>query len=181
MQILILVISMSIFYLCIKILITRIIDVTLGTLRTIITVKDKILLASIIGFFEVLIWFLIAKEALEKSNSILIGIFYAPGFAAGTYIGGIISRKIIKSHLEVQIITDKMTQDQVDELRKEGFAISIMNINVKKGKPDKFMMLLEINNKDLLKLQKLVKIHDKEAFIIVNESKQVINGYLSNK
>ena len=96
---------MSIFYLCIKIFLTRIIDVTLGTFRTILTVKDKVLVSSVIGFFEVLIWFLIAKEALETNSSILIGVFYALGFASGTYIGGIISRKLIKGNLQVQIIT----------------------------------------------------------------------------
>ena len=45
---------MDILFLCIKIFLVRIIDVTLGTLRTIITVKDKVFLASVIGFFEVL-------------------------------------------------------------------------------------------------------------------------------
>ena len=80
---------MSIFFLCIKIFFVRIVDVTLGTLRTIITVKDKIFLASVIGFFEVLVWFLIAKEALDTaSSSVLVGILYALVLACGTYNGG---------------------------------------------------------------------------------------------
>lgn len=172
---------MSIFYLCIKIFLTRIIDVTLGTFRTILTVKDKILVSSIIGFFEVLIWFLIAKEALETNSSILIGVFYALGFASGTYIGGIISRKLIKGNLQVQIITNNMTQKQVDKLRENGFAISVMDINKQEGKPDKYMLLLEINNKDLKKLQRIIKKEDKNAFIIITETKEVINGYFNHK
>ena len=97
---------MSILFLCMKIFCVRIIDVTLGTLRTIITVKDKIFLASVIGFFEVLVWFLIAKEALDtSSSSVLVGIFYALGFACGTYIGGKISRRFVKGKLTVQVIT----------------------------------------------------------------------------
>lgn len=172
---------MSIFYLCIKIFLTRIIDVTLGTFRTILTVKDKVLVSSIIGFFEVLIWFLIAKEALETNSSILIGVFYALGFASGTYIGGIISRKLIKGNLQVQIITNNMTQKQVDKLRENGFAISVMDINEQEGKPDKYMLLLEINNKDLKKLQRIIKKEDKNAFIIITETKEVINGYFNHK
>ena len=169
---------MSIFYLGIKIFFSRIIDVTLGTLRTIITVKDKIFIASIIGFFEVLIWFIIAREALEiNDNSFLIGVFYALGFAAGTYIGGLVSRLIIKGNLSVQIITNNATQEWVENLRENGFAVSVFNINQKKGYPDKYMFFLEINQKDLTKLQKLIKKHDKNAFIVVNESKKVINGY----
>ena len=77
---------MTLLMLCIKVFFIRIIDVSLGTVRTIIIVKDKKLFASIIGFFEMLIWFLVAKEAINtNNNSILIAIFYSLGFATGTY------------------------------------------------------------------------------------------------
>ena len=39
--------------LCIKIFLVRILDVSLGTVRTIMTVKNKNLIASIIGFIEI--------------------------------------------------------------------------------------------------------------------------------
>ena len=172
---------MSIFLLCVKIFFTRIIDVTLGTLRTVVTIKDKIIEASIIGFVEVLIWFIIAKEALNNTSSIYVGIAYALGFAAGTYTGGIISRYLIKGNLQVQIITNKITQAALDSLREEGFAISVMDINEKEGQPDKYLLLLEINSKDFSKLHRLIKRYDKNAFIIVNESKTVINVYFGNK
>ena len=173
---------MSIFYLCLKIFFTRIIDVTLGTFRTIVTVKDKILLASIIGFFEVLIWFIIAREALEiEENALIIGIIYALGFASGTYIGGIISRILIKGTLSIQIITSKASQKWVENLRENGFAVSVLDINHKKDEPDKYMFFLEINKKDFEKLHKLIKNYDKDAFIVANESKEVINGYFNHK
>ena len=172
---------MSIFYLCLKIFFTRIFDVTLGTLRTIITVKDKALLASFIGFFEVLIWFFVAKEALETSNSIFIGISYALGFAAGTYIGGIISRILVKGNLQVQIITSNATQEWIDSLRDKGYAISVMTINPRKDSKDKYLLLLEINKNKFNELYNHIKKYDKNAFIIVNESVKVINGYFAHK
>ena len=79
---------MALFILCIKVFFIRIVDVSLGTIRTIITVKDKRFLASLIGFIEVLVWFVVAKEAINTDdNSILIAISYSLGFATGTYIG----------------------------------------------------------------------------------------------
>ena len=174
--------NMSILFLCIKIFLVRIIDVTLGTIRTIITVKDKALLSSIIGFFEVLVWFLIAKEALDTQvKSIFIGIFYALGFATGTYIGSKISKKLIKGNFQVQVITSKATEIWIKELRDKGFAISIMDIRQKDNEPDKFMFFLEINSNDFDKLHKIIKKHDKKAFIVVNESKTVVNGYFKEK
>ena len=173
---------MSILFLCIKIFFVRIIDVTLGTIRTIITVKDKIFLASVIGFFEVLIWFLIAKEALDTAmDGTVIGIAYALGFATGTYVGGLISRYVIKGNLQVQIVTNKATQDWLDKLRNNGFAVSVMDINEKKGLPDKYMLFMEINKKDFDKLHKLLKEYDRNALIVVNESLAVINGYFNHK
>ena len=43
----------------------------MGTIRTINVVKGKTLIGAVIGFFEVLIWFLIVKDAL---NTELTGI-----------------------------------------------------------------------------------------------------------
>lgn len=173
---------MGIFYLCIKIFFVRIIDVTLGTLRTVVTIKDKVLFASVIGFFEVLVWFLIAKEALDtNTNSIFIGISYALGFASGTYIGGVISRYLIKGNLSVQVITSNASQKWVESLRDNGFAVSVLDINVKEGSSDKYLFFMEINKNDFDKLHKLIKLYDKDAFIVVNESKEVINGYFKNK
>ena len=171
---------MSILFLCLKIFIVRIIDVTLGTLRTIITVKDKIFLASVIGFFEVLVWFFIAKEALdEASTSSLIGIFYAFGFASGTYIGGLLSRRFIKGTLSVSVITSKASNEWLSNLRENGFAVSVMDIRQKEGQDDKYMFFLEINKNDFDKLHRLIKKFDKNAFIVASESKVVINGYFS--
>ena len=83
-------------FLLIKIFVVRIIDVSLGTFRTILTVKGKRTYASAIGFIEVLIWFLIVREALNTdAGGIIVGIAYAGGFSTGTFIGGLLSEKFI--------------------------------------------------------------------------------------
>ena len=101
---------MNILLLCIEIFLARIIDVSLGTIRTVIVVKGKNLVGSILGFFEVTVWFLVVEQALTTSNSnIFIVLSYALGFATGTYIGGIISTKLVKS--KFTRITHKETID----------------------------------------------------------------------
>ena len=61
---------MNIFYLCIKIFLARIIDVSLGTIKTFYVVKEKRIIASTMAFIETLIWFLVVKEAI---TGLLIG------------------------------------------------------------------------------------------------------------
>ena len=81
---------------CLKIFFARLIDVSLGTFRTINIVKGKDLIASIIGLIEITVWFLVVKEALNTdNNSIFIVLAYALGFSVGTYIGGKISIVIL--------------------------------------------------------------------------------------
>lgn len=69
---------MNILILCLKIFFVRIIDVSLGTVRTIITVKGRRVVASMVGFVEVFVWFLIVREALNTDEvSIWIAVSYS--------------------------------------------------------------------------------------------------------
>ncbi|MEG2322498.1 MAG: DUF5698 domain-containing protein [Bacilli bacterium] len=172
---------MGLLFLCIKVFFARILDVSMGTLRTIITVKGKILYASIVGFFEVLIWFVVVKEVLNTdNNSLWIAISYSLGFATGTYIGGLLSNRLIKGNLNVQIITDNAYPIMVDTLRKEGYAVTVIDVVGKDTSKEKDMLFIEINNKSFDHLKRLVKKLDHDAFIVVNETKYVQNGFINN-
>ena len=96
---------MELLLLCVKIFFVRIFDVSLGTVRMIVTVKGKTWLASLIGFIEVLIWFLVVKEALNTdSTSIFVALSYAGGYATGTLVGGFLSKRFISGNLGVQVV-----------------------------------------------------------------------------
>lgn len=169
---------MNLLLLCIKIFCARLIDVSLGTLRTIYTVKGKNLIAALIGIVEITVWFLVVKEALNNDNdSIFIVISYALGFATGTYIGGKISNRFIKSHLEVQVILSNKDDYVVSEIRKAGYGVTAMEVNGING--IKYMLYIEISDKSLNDLKKTIRKFDKKAFIVVNEAKYVENGHFN--
>ena len=165
---------MTTFLLCLKIFGARIIDVSLGTIRTVYTVKDKHIIASIIGFFEVTVWFLVVQEALNTSNnSFSIAFSYAIGFAVGTYIGGILANKMITNKIGVQVITKK-NDKIIEEIRKCGFAVSVINVV---GRDEKYLLYLQIDSKKYNYLISIIHKIDNKAFIVVNETKMVKNGY----
>lgn len=167
---------MNLLILCIKIFFVRILDVSMGTLRTIITIKGKNFYASLVGFVEVLIWFVIVKEALNTDEtSLFIAISYSLGFSVGTFIGGILSNKLININLNVQIITNK---NYTEILRNEGFGVTLINAEGKES--NKYILFIEINSKRLIELKKLIKKVDDNAFIIINESKYIENGFIHN-
>lgn len=169
---------MEILVLCIKVFLVRILDVSLGTTRTIVTVKGKAVTASVIGFIEVLIWFLIVREALNTNiNSIWVAVSYAGGFATGTYIGSFISNKYIKGNFGVQVILSKNDDKVVDTIRKEGYAVSVIDVKGQEQNKDKYMLFIEIDKKRFNHLKTLIKELDDRAFIVVNETRMVQNGY----
>ena len=134
---------MNTFLLCLKIFSARILDVSLGTVRTVFTVKGKSLISALIGFIEVFIWFLIAREALSTNEvNMFIAVSYSLGYATGTYIGSILSKILIKGNLNVQVITNNHIL--IDKLRKEGFAVSV--IDIKGMDSNKYMLVIGINH-----------------------------------
>lgn len=164
--------------LCLKIFFVRIIDVSLGTVRTIVSVKGQKLLASVIGFIEITIWFLVVKEALNTDNQSLWIVFsYASGFAVGTYVGGFLSSKFVEGNLGVQIITGEHNHELISLLRKGGYGVSVIDVKGQDNK-GKYMLFVQINNKNFEHLKNLVKSQDPKAFIVVNETKYVQNGYI---
>lgn len=164
--------------LCIKIFFVRIIDVSLGTLRTIITVKGRNLIASMVGFIEVFVWFVIAREALNKGvNSIWIAISYSLGFATGTYIGGFLSDKFISGNLGVQVVTSSKDDKLIKKIRDEGYGVSVVDIKGRDDKKEKYMLFIEIDKRHMGSLKNMIKKTDDKAFIVVNETKYVQNGY----
>lgn len=163
--------------LCLKIFLGRTIDVSLGTIRTLLTVKGKRLMAAGIGFVEAAIWFLIVKEALNSgTNSLWIVFAYAGGYATGTYLGGFISDKIIKSNFCVQVITNAENKILIDKLRQEGFGVSV--VDAKGHESNKYMLFIEINHKSFDYLKRLIIETDPSAFIFVNETKHLENGFI---
>lgn len=171
---------MELLFLCIKIFFVRILDVSLGTVRSIVTIKGKILVASIIGFIEIFVWFVVVKEALNTDNtSIFIALSYSLGFSTGTYIGGIISNKAIKINLGVQVILSNNDYKIVKEIRNNGYAVSTLDVKGKNILDSKYMLFIEIDSGKYNELTELIKKLDPMAFIVVNETKYVHNGYFA--
>jgi uncharacterized protein YebE (UPF0316 family) len=91
---------------CLLIILARIADVSLGTIRTINVVHGRRLLALVLGFFEVLIWILVVSRVITGAAATpAYAIAYALGFALGNYVGMTIESKLALGHQVVRIFT----------------------------------------------------------------------------
>lgn len=170
---------MELFFLCIKIFFARILDVSIGTVRTMLMVKGKTLFMVILAFLEVFIWFLVAREALVTNvKSIFIPISYSLGYATGTFIGSYLSNTFIKGIVSVQVVIERENKALLSAVRKHGFAVSVMDLKDDYVGNKRDMLYFQINNRNLKKLTCLIKKYDPKAFIVVSDTKAVQNGFI---
>lgn len=170
---------MLLFLLCLQVFFCRIVDVALGTVRTIVTVKGRIGLASVIGFFEIFVWFVIVQAAISRGGSSLwVALSYAGGFATGTYVGGIAADRVLKGILDIQIVTSSKNDRLVEAIRSAGFGVSVLNVNSSEYGEEKYMLVIELKSGNLKKLQKIVYAIDPGAFVMARETKFIQNGFV---
>lgn len=158
---------------CLKIFISRILDVTLGVLRTMFVVKGNKILAPIIAFFEVLIWFYAAREALVNLNdSLIVACVYALGYATGTYLGTFINEILISGYYNIRVISSKINTKDILKIKNNNYGLTVT-----KSIDNKNIITICINKKRYHDCIKLIKSLDKDAFIVVNDAKVLFNGY----
>ncbi|MCI8497956.1 MAG: DUF2179 domain-containing protein [Bacilli bacterium] len=165
---------MKTIILCLEVFFARMIDVGIGSVRTILLVKGKNFISMILAFIEILIWFFVAKQTLtsEETNLAII-LSYAGGYAVGTYVGGLINKYFVRGTLTAFIVTSLDNRDMVDELKDSGYGVSVISVE-----ENKLVLLTEFKKKNLNKLKSTIKRIDDSAFIIINESLHVENGYM---
>lgn len=160
--------------LCIGIFIFKAIEVSLGTIKTFYTVKGKNLVASVTSFFEILIWFIVAKKALVTSNSsIFIAVSFALGYTLGTLLGSFVANKYIKGNICIQAITKKNNKRLINKLKDEGYGITIVPLKNKSKNKQREMFIIETNKNEFKNIMNIFSKLDTKAFLIVNESRVI--------
>lgn len=99
----------------------RIVDVSLGTIRTISTVQGRTRTAFILGFVEVSMWLAVIAAIVSRvAERPILGVFYALGFSTGNVVGILIERKLAFGHTVLRVITQERGERLAVELREIG-------------------------------------------------------------
>lgn len=155
----------------ILIFLARLIDVSLGTLRIILSSKGIKGLAAIIGFVEVLIWILALTSILENLGNVFTYLAYALGFSTGTYVGVILEEKISVGKVVVRIMTKKDLVEVIDNLTPTKYVYLSEDVDSSDGKIRIINALIE--RKHLASLIASIKRKDPSAFYTVEDIRVV--------
>jgi len=147
----------------------RMIDVSLGTFRTIMVVQAKKYLAASIGFLEVLIWIFAMRYIFQNMDNTYNLIGYALGFGLGNIVGITLEEKIALGYVQVNIISLYFADKIADELRKAEFAVTILP--AEGGSGGMSLLVIIIRRRDLKDAKKIIETIDNECFITVQHSR----------
>lgn len=157
---------------------SRVVDVSLATLRTLMIVRGRRLQAASIGFFEVIIYIIALKKVVSTLDNPVSLLAYALGFATGNYVGSFIEEKMAIGCITVQVIAKNDTGQLQEVLRNQGFGVTVIEGMGKKGKRNILNIILR--RKDLPSLIENVKGIDEDAFIAVMDARTTYGGYIRN-
>jgi uncharacterized protein YebE (UPF0316 family) len=156
------------------IFLSRIVDVSIGTIRIVFISRGKKILAPILGFFEVLVWIIVVSKVMQNAVGMPAYIGYAAGFAMGNYIGMLIEEKLAIGVVVVRIITSLDAVDLRKALTDSGFGITAIDAEGAKGKVD--VIFTTVKRQDLSQVVDIIRKEQPKAFYSVEDVKFVKEG-----
>lgn len=109
------------------IILLRVADVSLGTIRIILLARGSRWRASAIGFFESLIWVVAFAIVIQDLDEPARMVAYATGYGLGTLVGATVERKLAIGMVVVQIVAPVDTPSSAPVLRELGFGVTELN------------------------------------------------------
>ena len=138
---------MEVFWWSILIFISRIADVSLGTIRIQMIANRRKYLAALIGFFEILIFILVVGKVLQDNADVISIIAYCAGFSCGTLVGVIIEEKLNRRIIQARIIPKTKPYDVLEEVRDSKFGATLMTGEGIEGEIDIINVVLKEDRK----------------------------------
>jgi len=158
------------------IFLSRIVDVSLGTLRTISIVQGRQWMAFWLGFFEVILWLIVISTVIHKiQDTPALGIFYALGFAAGNMAGIKIEGWLALGSTILRVISKEHFHQIADHIREHGYTVTIFHGEGKYGPvAELYIVCLR---RDLKTILQMVQKIEPTAFYVTEPTASVSKIY----
>ena len=163
------------FILPLLIFCSRILDVTIGTLRIILITRGNRLYAPLLGFFEVLLWLIVMVNVVRSLDHPVFYIAYAGGFAMGNYIGMAIEHKLAMGLSMLRVVTAKDAEELINHLRSAGYVVTEVPAHGNHGEVR--VLFTVVRRREIRHLVKIVREFNPNAFYTVEDVNYVSTNY----
>lgn len=158
------------------IILARIADQTIGTIRLIFLSKGFRILAPVLGFFEVIIWLLAVSQIFQHLDNWFTYVAYGLGFAIGNYIGIIVENKISLGNVIVRIVPKLDTSELISYLKEQNFGLTIVDAEGSRG-PVKVIFSI-IKRRDIDNFVTIINRFNPNAFYTIEDVRAVHEGVM---
>ena len=158
------------------IVVARITDVTLDTVRTASIIQGRRAFAALLGFFESVIYISVVAKVLLNMNHPIYALAYGTGFACGTFLGIVIEQHLAFGHQVISLFTRKGTE-LYTALADAGYRLAQVTAHVRDG--DLAILHVEVPRKRSRNVIQHVSAVDADCFCIINDVRMA--KYLSNQ
>ena len=148
------------------IVLARITDMTMDTIRTAAIVQGRRAFAASLGFFQALIYILAIAKVLLNMDHPIYALAYALGFALGTYLGIAIEQRLAFG-LQVASLFTRKGHELARALTEAGYRVAKVEAHVRDG--DMTLLYVEVSRKRAPKLIRDAGEIDKDCFCVVND------------
>jgi len=148
------------------IVLARITDVTLDTIRTAAIVQGRRVFAAILGFFEAVIYVCAVAKVLLNMDHPIYALAYGLGFALGTFLGITIEQRLAFGVQLASLFTRKGVE-LAKALISARYRVAEVRGHVRDGEVT--ILYVEIPRKQVPKLIHDAATIDEECFCVVND------------
>jgi uncharacterized protein YebE (UPF0316 family) len=159
------------------IFLSRVCDVTLGTIRIIFISRGNKMLAPIFGFIEVSIWVLAMSQIVQNLDNPIYFLAYGLGFSLGCFVGMVIEEKLAMGYLIVRIFLVNEDSELREQLYSAGFGVTTMDAHGMNGNVK--IVFTVIKRKDLKRATDIIESCQSNAFYSIEDAKSVKQGVFS--
>jgi uncharacterized protein YebE (UPF0316 family) len=167
----------------IAIFIAKLVEVSLATVRNVMINRGEKLVASLIGFFEVLIWIIVVSNVLSTiQQDVIKVVVYCLAFASGNYLGIIIEGKLAIGTACIQVmVTEEMEAENQHTdlrtlLRDKGFGVTTVPAHGIDREVS--LMMIYLKRKSVPEALELIHANAPAALVTVNDVRQMRGGFI---
>jgi uncharacterized protein YebE (UPF0316 family) len=155
----------------------RIVDVSLSTMRILLSVRGHNRLAPLIGLAEVSIWLYAAGNAMRHLDSGWHVLGYATGFATGTAVGLWVEEKLALGFTTLRVIS-RNGAPLADMLRALGYGVTEFAARGREGPVD--VVYTVIPRRETSRVLAEVDRMDRTAFVTVEQPREIRWGWIQS-
>lgn len=158
------------------IFVARVVDVSLGTVRTISTVQGRTKTAFFLGFVEVSMWLIVISTVINMmTQKPILGVFYALGFSTGNVVGILVEKRLAFGHIVLRIISSQRGREMAGKMRESGFGVTTFQGEGLNGSVTELFVVSR--RKDLRNLLDIATAADPAAFYFTEQACSVNRIY----